>query len=905
MSHPVFISFARRASQAQAEALHQALGGKDGLAFLDSSLIEPQERFPRMLADALLGARVVVLFASKEYFRRWYCLWELEAVLGPFLSLGPAATDVEKEEALAPILVALPAKGNSVPELRSLPPALQVSHWPTADEVERLVGMVRASLARVTTTLQQRLEAVGTPGVALRTRLLEEAALPPPGNLATVPVSPRALPQSLGSSFVGRADDLWRIHYTLSVLRDRRGEGVAGAALTGALHGAGGFGKTRLALEYLYRFGPKHHPGGLFWVNAEVGPERLEEQFHGILRTLRPDVPDLVEFRRRNRNATREMAEALESLAARERVLYVVDNVPEPGPGEQQKPLETWCPSIGKVSLLATSRAKLHLGTEGVHELPVFALTPEAAVTLLTEGLDRGLLNEAEWERIAEWVGYLPLALELLNRTLKAGLEPRELLSRAESQEPTRELDRRMKLIERHVPPGALRGVTETFSISYARLTKAEQRAARLIAQFSPEPLPMELLDALGPKVVPDEVRVTLSTRNFVTSVEAAGEVRMFGSMHRLLADYLRGQSRNSTAELRQVCRGLLVLMEPSTCRNPQTWSLLKACFPHAESVFERMMQLGGASAAGSPSRERSAPLIRAREMPVEFSLGITLGLFLSARGSANQSHNFEKRVVERALRMLGLEHPGTLVAMGNLAESLRELGDLKGAREQQERVLEARRRVLGEEHPHTIRAMNNLALVLQAQGDLKGAREQQERVLEVSRRVLGEENPDTLMVMGNLAGTLHAQGNLDGARTLEERVLEARRRVLGAEDPDTLMAMNNLAETLRAQGDLKGAREQQERVLEVSHRVLGEEHRDTLRVMGNLASTLYAQGNMAGARALEERVLEGSRRVLGEEHPDTLLAMVNLAITLREQGDLAGAKALEKEAKAIRQRQR
>ena len=37
------------------------------------------------------------------------------------------------------------------------------------------------------------------------------------------------------SSFVGRADELWRIHYTLSVLRDRRGEGAAGAALTGAL----------------------------------------------------------------------------------------------------------------------------------------------------------------------------------------------------------------------------------------------------------------------------------------------------------------------------------------------------------------------------------------------------------------------------------------------------------------------------------------------------------------------------------------------------------------------------------------------------------------------------------------------------------------------------------------------
>jgi hypothetical protein len=61
------------------------------------------------------------------------------------------------------------------------------------------------------------------------------------------------------------------------------------------------------------------------------------------------------------------------------------------------------------VSLLATSRARLDLGTEGVHALPVSHLTPDAAVTLLTEGLAGGGLDAAEWRRIAEWVGYMPL----------------------------------------------------------------------------------------------------------------------------------------------------------------------------------------------------------------------------------------------------------------------------------------------------------------------------------------------------------------------------------------------------------------------------------------------------------------------------------------------------------------
>ena len=66
----------------------------------------------------------------------------------------------------------------------------------------------------------------------------------------------------------------------------------------------------------------------------------------------------------------------------------------------------------------------------------------------------------------------------------------------------------------------------------------------------------------------------------------------------------------------------------------------------------------------------------------------------------------------------------------------------MAGARQQEEQVLEARRRLLGEEHPATLTARLNLAQTLYAQGDLAGARQHQEQVLEASRRLLGEEHP-------------------------------------------------------------------------------------------------------------------------------------------------------------------
>ncbi len=875
MPHPVFISYARKASRAQAEALHQALGGETGQAFLDSSGIEPGERLPPELVAALLGARVVVVFASKEYFRRWYCLWELEAALGPFLALGSGASDTEKTAAMAPLVVALPVQPGAATGLLPLPPALRTTNWPRADEIPVLEKLVRARLAQIPSTLEERLNSAGRLGAGLRTRLLEESALPAPKNLAAARMHPRSLPPSLGESFVGRADELWRIHYTLSVLRDRRGEGAAGAALTGALHGAGGFGKTRLALEYLHRLGPSDHPGGVFWVNADAEPGNLEEQFHGILRTLRPEVPDLVTFRKSERDSTQEMAEALEAVAATERVLYVVDNVPEPGPKEAQRPLRTWCPALGKVSLLATSRAKLDLGVEGVHALPLSPLTPEAAVVLLTEAIPERRLGEEGWQRIAEWVGYLPLALELLNRALRAGaLEPGELLSRAEGRGPAEELDQQMEALRPHVPPGALRGITEAFSLSYAKLSEAEQRAARLIAWLAPDPVPMKLFEALGPEVAVAATRAKLRSRHFVTPVDDTSEVIMFGVMHRVLADCLRGQTRQRLQELRQVCQGLVDVMPLSACEDPREWPLLKACLSHAQNVFDRLLE-------SSKSQGAKASSVGPNDAG-EIALGFALGRFLSARGLEGQACKVKLQTVERAREALGEEHPDTLTAMGNLADTFYAQGKIEGAWELEQRVLEVRRRILGEEHPGTLTAMGNLANTLWAQGKLEGARELEQRVLEVRRRILGEEHPGTLTAMGNLANTLWAQGELEEARELEQRVLEVRRRVLGEEHPDTLTAMGNLANTLCAQGELEEARELGQRVLEVRRRVLGEEHPDTLTAMGNLANTLYAQGKLEGARELGQRVLEVMRRVLGEEHPNTLLAMKNLDITLQ-----------------------
>ncbi|OCL01560.1 hypothetical protein AOQ84DRAFT_306480, partial [Glonium stellatum] len=69
--------------------------------------------------------------------------------------------------------------------------------------------------------------------------------------------------------------------------------------------------------------------------------------------------------------------------------------------------------------------------------------------------------------------------------------------------------------------------------------------------------------------------------------------------------------------------------------------------------------------------------------------------------------------------------------------------------------VLEKRRHILGDEHPDTIAAMNNLANTLGDLGQHQNAATIFREVLEKSRRILGDEHPDTITAINNLAITL------------------------------------------------------------------------------------------------------------------------------------------------------
>jgi hypothetical protein len=96
----------------------------------------------------------------------------------------------------------------------------------------------------------------------------------------------------------------------------------------------------------------------------------------------------------------------------------------------------------------------------------------------------------------------------------------------------------------------------------------------------------------------------------------------------------------------------------------------------------------------------------------------------------------------------------GALNSRDLLASVLRHQGKWMEAEELDVKIMETRKKVLGEEHPFTLISMGHLAATYRNQERWKEAEELDVKVIETRKKVLGEEHPSTLTSMGHLAAT-------------------------------------------------------------------------------------------------------------------------------------------------------
>ncbi|KAG8829158.1 hypothetical protein FRC18_009510 [Serendipita sp. 400] len=272
----------------------------------------------------------------------------------------------------------------------------------------------------------------------------------------------------------------------------------------------------------------------------------------------------------------------------------------------------------------------------------------------------------------------------------------------------------------------------------------------------------------------------------------------------------------------------------------------------------------------------------------------------LRDRGELEEAERIQRDVLASRVEILGPRHPDAVKAMSNLAYTLHSRGQLEEAEKMQREVLALRIEILGPRHPDTLLAMNDLATTLQNRGRLEEAENMQRKILSQRAEVLGPRHPDTILVMNNLAITCHERGQLGEAEKMQLEVLALRKELLGPRHPDTIIAMHNLAITLRDRGQLEEAEKMQREVLSLREEILGSRHPDTARAISNLAITLLDLGQLNEAEKMQREVLALQVEILGPRHPDTARAMNNLASTLLDLGLLEEAERMQREVLAL-----
>ena len=93
---------------------------------------------------------------------------------------------------------------------------------------------------------------------------------------------------------------------------------------------------------------------------------------------------------------------------------------------------------------------------------------------------------------------------------------------------------------------------------------------------------------------------------------------------------------------------------------------------------------------------------------------------------NTREAEKYYKKALEAQERVLGAEHPNTLVSVGNMGVLLSEMGN-EEAEKYYKRALEAQERVLGVEHPNTLLSVVNTGKLFSEMGNNEEAEVLQE----------------------------------------------------------------------------------------------------------------------------------------------------------------------------------
>ncbi|MBW8041598.1 MAG: tetratricopeptide repeat protein [Planctomycetes bacterium] len=605
--------------------------------------------------------------------------------------------------------------------------------------------------------------------------------LPPDGIIHNLPYG------SIGKLLKGRTKHLQRLHKQLAAAH------TTVITQPAAIHGLGGVGKTRLAVEYAIHVLNTNTYAAVFFVTADS----VFSLNANLAALAGPSLLNLPEFNQSDQSLIVEAV--IRALSHRDDCLLILDNVDDDA--ARRHIFEELLVQLTGPHILITSR--LSDWPPDITDLSVAELKTKEAASYLrsrTQGKRSATKNDnASSEKLAEALDGLPVALEQAAAYINHRRITFDKYLQEFNESRSKTLARYENLVNYDSP------VLFTWSSTQARLDPVAHGILRLASFLAPDPIPTALFesqpdslarltDLLKQEQLYQEIQPRDCQLNIHDSLAELAGWSMINLtadsfiVHRIVQDSVR-LTIPSDVQKEWTESALNIVNDYFPAKPPpddvRSWPLWTTLEPHVDCIIERALPF-------------NIPEPTSRLMN-------ELGMYLKERVRFNEAEDLYRRSLASNEELLGPDHPTVASCLNNLAALYKDTNRLKEAEPLMQRALKIAEAALGSEHTKVATRLNNLAALYQDTNRLKEAEPLMQRALKIDEASLGKDHPTVAIRLNNLAMLYKATSRLKEAEPMYKRALEIWEKSLGKKHPQVATFLNNLAQLYQATNRQRG----------------------------------------------------------------------------------------------------
>jgi len=648
---------------------------------------------------------------------------------------------------------------------------------------------------------------------------------------------PNNLPSGGALNFVGRNHELATLHDQLQQ-NDR--------LAISSIHGMGGVGKTELALQYGLKYLQlESYTGGVCWLRSGVNVGIQIVEF--ARRQLSLEPPEELELVGQVGYCWRHWRDG--------EVLTIFDDVQ----AQDYKDIQPYFPPVeSRFKMLLTTRSRLGAS---VRELELQVLEKDAALEMLRAlvGRDRIQAQVAEAEVLCEWLGYLPLGLELVGRylTRKKDLSLAEMWKRLEKKR----LEQ-VALQKTEWGMTAQRGVAAAFDLSWQELEQQARQLAGLLGLFAAAPISWQLVQDCLPEWDEETLENVRDMQfldlNLVRYVEEGTY-----QLHPLIREFFRSKLNfiEGIDDLGKAFTSqMLVLAERISQKHTLNESLsIKTAIPHLEQVVTECI-----------SYLNDKNLLEVFER---------IGWFYEGQNIYKSAEYWYKSCCQTVEKRLTKSHPDYAMSLNNLAEFYRSQGDYIQSEPLHQLSLNIAREALSPNHPDLAIHLNNLGLLYKQKGEYGKAELLYQEALEIDRESIPQNQRNLCIRLNNLALLNCDLKRFDEAETQLLESLEISRQLFSSPHPSIALRLSNLAKVYTEKNQYGQAEQLYKEALEMSEETLSRKHPQIAGHLYCLSELYRQQGRYEESEELILEALSIDKDLNYLEHPDHAKHISSLAL--------------------------